>query len=536
MRDGDEIATAESLQREREMIAWVNHGIGGCEPFGGNNQFVASDRLRPEQKRAVAFVLNSRDQAVNIRGAAGTGKTATLHELRRGLTEASREVMAIAPTMSAVEELQKVGFADAITVERLLQDQRTQPGMRGKVLILDEAGMVSGRQMWELLRLAAQHSARLVFSGDTKQIQSVEAGDALHVLERESRLKSVALTQVQRQTKKDYREAIQELRRNPERGFAKLDAIGAVREIDWRDRAEAVARAFGKAPSRSGLVVCATHDEIERVTEAIRTVRKKKGELGKGVPLTRQVSLNWTTAQKSDVKSFRAGQMLGFHRAVKGIAKNEAMEVVRVEEGQIVVHTASGAERTTSKHAKSFDVLERHAIEIAAGDRLLLMANRRDPGFRATNGEIVTVAQVDAAGLIRLEDGRRLPANYRQFAHGYAVTAHRSQGKSVDSVIISGDGMQKELFYVAASRGRQSVIVITSDKGRLRETVAHSTARKSASELARRARPGLLAGEQRGLAAAREMVRRAAQFVASLPKRVWQESRMEKTHERGLSR
>ena len=537
LRVGDEIATAESLQREREMIAWVNHGIGGHEPFGGNNQFVASDQLRPEQKRAVAFVLNSRDQAVNMRGAAGTGKTATLQELRRGLTDASREVMAIAPTMSAVEELQKVGFADAITVERLLQDQRMQPTMRGKVLILDEAGMVSGRQMWELLRLVALHSARLVFSGDTKQIQSVQAGDALRVLERESRLKSVALTQVQRQTKKDYREAIQELRRNPERGFAKLDAIGAVREIDWRDRAEAVARAFGEASSRSGLVVCATHDEIERVTEAIRTVRKKKGELGKGVPLTRQVSLNWTTAQKSDVKSFRAGQMLGFHRAVKGIAKNEAMEVVRVEDEQIVIHTASGAERTiTSKHAKSFDVLERQAIEIAAGDRLLLMANRRDPGFRATNGEIVTVAQVDAAGLIRLEDGRRLPANYRQFAHGYAVTAHRSQGKSVDFVIISGDGMQKELFYVAASRGRQSIIVITSDKGRLRETVAHSTARKSASELARRARPGLLAGEQRGLAAARALVRRAAQFVASLPKRVWQEPRMEKTHERGLSR
>jgi len=31
---------------------------------------------------------------------------------------------------------------------------------------------------------------------------------------------------------------------------------------------------------------------------------------------------------------------------------------------------------------------------------------------------------------------------------GYAVTAHSSQGKSVDSVIISADGMQKELFYV----------------------------------------------------------------------------------------
>ena len=122
LRDGGDIATAESLEREREMIAWVNQGIGKCEPLGGDQRFVASDRLRPEQKRAVELILSSRDQAVNMRGAAGTGKTATLKELRRGLAEAGREVLAIAPTMSAVEELRKIGFGDAITVERLLQD------------------------------------------------------------------------------------------------------------------------------------------------------------------------------------------------------------------------------------------------------------------------------------------------------------------------------------------------------------------------------------------------------------------------------
>jgi ATP-dependent exoDNAse (exonuclease V) alpha subunit len=101
--------------------------------------------LRPEQKQAVEFILSSRDRAVNMRGAAGIGKTATLKELRRGLAEAGREVLAIAPTMSAVEELQKIGFAEAITAERLLQDERMQSILRGKVVILDEAGMVSGR-------------------------------------------------------------------------------------------------------------------------------------------------------------------------------------------------------------------------------------------------------------------------------------------------------------------------------------------------------------------------------------------------------
>jgi ATP-dependent exoDNAse (exonuclease V) alpha subunit len=308
LRDGGEIAARESLQREREMIDWVNQGIGKCEPLVGNQRFVASDRLRPEQKREIEFILSSRDQAVNMRGAAGTGKTATLKELRRGLAEAGREVLALAPTMSAVEELQKIGFAEAITAERLLHDERMQATLRGKVVILDEAGMVSGRQMWEMLRLAERQSARLVFSGDTKQIQSVEAGDALRVLEKESRLKSVALAQVQRQTRKEYREAIQELRRNPERGFQKLDAIGAVREVAWLDRAETVAQAYGAAQGRSSLVVCATHEEIERVTEAIRRRRRTIGALGEGVQLTRHASLNWTTAQKGDARNFRPGQ------------------------------------------------------------------------------------------------------------------------------------------------------------------------------------------------------------------------------------
>ena len=76
--------------------------------------------------------------------------------------------MAIAPTMSAVEELQKVGFKDAVTIERLLQDPRIQSALRNKVLIVDEAGMVSGRQMQELLNMAEKHSTRVVFSGDTR--------------------------------------------------------------------------------------------------------------------------------------------------------------------------------------------------------------------------------------------------------------------------------------------------------------------------------------------------------------------------------
>jgi hypothetical protein len=89
-------------------------------------------------------------------------------------------------------------------------------------------------------------------------------------------------------------------------------------------------------------------------------------------------------------------------------------------------------------------------------------------------------------GVISLEDGRTLPGNYHDFAHGYAVTAHRSQGKTVDAVIISADVMKQELFYVAASRGRSEIAVVTSDCDLLRESVGVSTTRMSAIELVRK--------------------------------------------------
>jgi len=57
LRSGREIATETSLEREQKMIATVNRGLGGFEPLVGAHTFVISDRLRPEQKHAVEFVL-----------------------------------------------------------------------------------------------------------------------------------------------------------------------------------------------------------------------------------------------------------------------------------------------------------------------------------------------------------------------------------------------------------------------------------------------------------------------------------------------
>ena len=367
---------------------------------------------------------------------------------------------------------------------------------RRQVLIVDEAGMVSTRDMTELIGLAKSSGARIVFSGDTAQIKSVEAGDALRVLERESKMHSFALREVVRQTNAEYREAVETIRNHPAEGFAKFEAMGAIREVDWREKPGEVARIYREEaalPNREGkqrsvLIEASTHDEIKSITHAIRQDRQRAGEIDRGETLQRHEALNWTEAQKKQCKKYQPGMLLEFHKAVKGVEKNETLEVISAEKTAIAARRASGEIVTlTAKQAKAFGVFEKQDIEVSAGDRLLLQANRREKGFRATNGELVTVASVEA-GAIQLEDGRALPADYHQFTHGYAVTAHRSQGGKADFTIVMGDRMARDTFYVAVTRGQEGLAIVTSDSQGLQESIGVSADRQSAIELERRSR------------------------------------------------
>ncbi|MDQ2844218.1 MAG: hypothetical protein M3Y72_24895 [Acidobacteriota bacterium] len=220
------------------------------------------------------------------------------------------------------------------------------------------------------------------------------------------------------------------------------------------------------------------------MTQAIREDLKQRAVLGDGKTLHRHIPLQWTEAQQKNISNYQPDQVLVFHRASHGIEMHEALTVTNVSGSSIHTMNERGEEKSVSPtQARSFSVHERTEIEVAAGEKLLMMGNRKEPGFRATNGELTTVRSVER-GIINLEDGRSVPTNYREFTHGYAVTAHRSQGKTVDHVIVSADVMKQELFYVAASRGCEGISIVTSDVERLGESLGASMARPSAIELA----------------------------------------------------
>jgi hypothetical protein len=81
-----------------------------------------------------------------------------------------------------------------------------------------------------------------------------------------------------------------------------------------------------------------------------------------------------------------------------------------------------------------------------------------------------------------------LPSTFNTFTHGYAVTSHSSQGKTVDDVLLvasskSFAAVNREQFYVSISRGRERVHVFTDDADLLARRVTDSHTRKAAVEL-----------------------------------------------------
>ncbi len=93
-----------------------------------------------------------------------------------------------------------------------------------------------------------------------------------------------------------------------------------------------------------------------------------------------------------------------------------------------------------------------------------------------------------SGGRITLTDGRVLPGTFNTFTHGYAVTSHSSQSKTVDDVLLvassrSFGAVNREQFYVSISRGRKRVHVFTDDAELLARRVTDAHERKAAVEL-----------------------------------------------------
>ena len=489
IRQGEEFASRDNLEAEREFTGWANTQLDACERMG---RVPAEARLEGDQAKAVAGVLGSASRVVIFQGDAGTGKTACLKPIVAGIERTGGRVFGCAPSAGAAEVLRQDLTAEADTLQQLLLNELLQQKVRGRVLLVDEAGLISARQMRDLCRLAARNNNRLLLVGDVKQHSSVEAGDALRCLQEFARVPVFHLTEIRRQRDPDYRAAVGMLARRDAYGaFKAFDKLGAVRELPDDDRLWQAAAGDYVRTVRAGkscLAISPVWAEIHRFTGAVRQQLKlAKLVAPEDRTVTTVQSLQWTAEERRRLQNYQPGDVLSFHRASEGFQKGEAVVAVRRADRRLVVRDPDGRERLLDPRITGgFDVGLARDIELAVGDRLLIRANLPAAGLR--NGDLVEIAAFGPDGDIACRDGRRLPASFRDFTHGYATTSHAAQGKTVDRgiLLMAGEGIDAgnlKQAYVSNSRFRESQMIYTSDKEGACEAMQRPADRKLALEM-----------------------------------------------------
>ncbi len=496
-RAGQTMTTTKGVLRDE--IAMLQFAKDGQRKFRPFVDAVDSDNLKgldDGQKKAVLHIARTRDQVTGISGRAGTGKTHTL----RAVVSVIGQTQMLAPSASATETLRKEGFANAMTLERFLVDEKAQQAARGMPLLPDEAGLISSKDMRRLFDVAKRHGNRIILSGDYFQHSSVEAGDSFRLLEQEAGVKLARLTEIRRQEMPGYRKAVESISQGTakaaKKGFDALDQMGWVVEAEGEERHGALVKDYLRAAEdgKSALIIAPTKAEGERLTGELRSILKDRGSIGKERDFIVRRSTGWTDAQKGDERNYEPGMVLEWHQNAKGFSRGEKAVIARGAEGLFLQKTDGTRAALPLEQTDRFDVFRTRDISIGKGDRIRITKNGeakvegQKKGTRVNNGDIYTVEGFTKEGDIRIEKGKLLPKNWGHMTMGYVDTSYASQGKTVKRVFIavgneSLRAANKQQWYVSASRGQEMAKIYVENKREVKNAIARGGERLSAVEL-----------------------------------------------------
>jgi conjugative relaxase-like TrwC/TraI family protein len=506
-RRGAEFAgftTPEAIATEQAMLRLEAAGRGVAAPLASplaaartveraaRQSARAGFAWTDDQKRATSALLTSRDRVAAVQGYAGTAKTTTvLATYAREAAKSGLAVTALAPTASAATVLGEALGLRGDTVARHLVSPEAKGLGKGAVWIVDEASMLSARDMAALMASADKAGARLVLVGDVRQLGSVGAGAAFAQLQ-QAGMATAKLANVVRQTNAETREAVMaSIEGHAGKALAALERGGGevIEGADRDARLAAMAQryvALSPVERARTLVIEPSRDGRESLTTLIRQQLSQRGELSSvAIRFEALEAKGLTRAETRQVASYAIGDVVRFARdyADKGVTRGAAYKVDRIDpdKAAITLKSADGSAvdwRLRQWGAGKVEVFEPKPMELQAGDRVQFTRNDREAGrINGLRGTITAIDPERQQATIALVNGRvqRLDLTDPRDAHlrhAYVQTAHAAQGQTAERVLIHADSrsanlVDQKMLYVALSRAKSEAIVVTDDKARL---------------------------------------------------------------------
>jgi conjugative relaxase-like TrwC/TraI family protein len=491
--------TAENIAHERQLMLLEAEGRRAASPILSAKQAasaVARAELQSDhpwnegQRAATRALLTSPHRVTGLQGYAGTAKTTTvLATFAREAQARGVAVTALAPTASAAQTLGDALGQRGETVARQLA--RNIASLSGGVWIVDEASLLSARDMAALLGLAADSKARVVLVGDVKQLGSVGAGAAFAQLQ-SAGMATSRLDDVVRQTNVATREAVlASIEGDARKALDALDRGGGkiIAHGSQGERFAAMAKAYAALDSSERartLVIEPSREGRDTLTADIRRELAAAGVLsGPSITIESLVAKNLSRIEARDPASYAPGDTVRFLRDYvdKGVRRGAAYRVERIDpdKAAISLKSSDGSAvdwRLRQWGAGKVEVFEPKAMELQAGDRVQFTRNDREAGrINGLRGTITGIDPERQQATIALANGREQRFDLADprdahLRHAYVQTAHAAQGQTAERVLIHADSrsanlVDQKMLYVALSRAKSEAIVVTDDKARL---------------------------------------------------------------------
>jgi conjugative relaxase-like TrwC/TraI family protein len=423
-------ATASVIATERFIEQAVERGVENlhaarvrsevAEAALGRQLAVLGSPLTPGQQAAVFGIATSGRRVELVEGVAGSGKTTVMAAVRDAFESDGFTVVGTSTSGQAARTLgEEAGLSESRTLASLRwrlehHKMRLTPN---HVLVLDEAGMASDRDIAFLLDQARWAKTKVVMVGDDRQLGAIPVGGALGALvERHGGVVHV-LDQNVRQHDEAERAALAELRAGDVNRAVEF-YVDQHRLTTERTRDEALAK----------LVDRWAGDALRDADAAMFAWRRAN-----------VAELNRLAREQMMAHGRVHGPELVTNQGARYAAGDRIIALAPLAEGQIVTS-------------------ERGVVtEVDLEEQRLIVEMENGRRFQLEQEAIAT-----------------------QLAHGYATTVHRSQGATHDIAHVFEDGGGRELAYVAMSRAREwtELYLVADDLDQAREDLARSWQRE----------------------------------------------------------
>lgn len=417
-------STPEMIRIEREIVEMAA-GFAAAQGFAVDRERLENACVRKglsEEQTAAVLDATRPQQIAVVEGAPGTGKTTLLSPAVEAWKDAGYRVLGAATAWRVANALRDdLAIESRATASWLALARHGKPFLDARtVLIVDEAGLLSSREMHDLLSHARDAGAKVMLAGDRDQLQAIGAGSGL-------RLVAHAVD------------------------TAKVATI--VRQHDAWAR-EAVT-AFGAGDAKTALNAFAERGlltEVDGQTAAIRAVVDRVEDTLLGAHPETALILARTNAEVAAI-----GQEVRRRLRSHGIVTGEDVAVTTV---------------TPSGHATR--------LSLASGDRIRFLTRNDDLGVvNGTAGTIMNLfmmgesssGQPSGTIMIAARIGERTVGfstadiadeqGRAKLGWAYASTIYGAQGMTIDrAAVLLTPAFDRHDIYVAASRARQQTALI----------------------------------------------------------------------------